>query len=94
MNLLTNDVMHEHARHYLASEFGSTWTIDGAKLSEWLAQNNFIFAGLTDEDEIEQAINEFRKELDRVVRQAIQDYQWAEEVVATSKKLEQRMEAA
>lgn len=85
-----SEALNDLATQYMRREFGITWEVDSAKLAQWLAENNHIFAGLADDDEVERVIAAFRKELDRVVRVALGDFEAMEELVATAKRIEGR----
>lgn len=84
---------YDLAKKFLMKEFAAIYDIDSGRLSEWLAENEHTYANLTDEDEIERAIASFRRELDRLVRMAIADFDAMEELTAAAARIEARQAA-
>ncbi len=68
------------AKQYLLREFASEWEIESPKLTEWLAEQNADFARVTDEDEVDQILDDFIHKLDWYVRVAIGDFRSNEEL--------------
>lgn len=90
---ITNGQMYELAKEYMLTHFASGWGIDSSILSEWLSEHSHIYASLTDEDAIEVCLADFAKELDRIVRVAMADFQAMEELTATAARIEARQAA-
>lgn len=90
---ITNGQMYELAKEYMLHRFASGWDVDSSLLSEYLAENSHIYANLTDEDAMALALSNFRKELDRLVRVAMADFQAMEELTATAARIGERQAA-
>ncbi len=72
--------LRELAKQFLLDEFAAIWDIDASQLSEWLAEHSPAYATLTEEDEVDQILDDFTMQVDSMVRQAIDDFRIADEV--------------